>query len=301
MIFNPQLKLATHERFAKFINGEIVNPIGLEVSLTGRCNANCEECFYKDKRENVDIKYKETRLFLLSFKERGGRSVTWTGGGEPTLHPEFDNFVGFAYGAGLEQGLFTNAIKKPCYDTSKMAWIRVSKTNLDWPEENIKMLRDKNPNVGLCINYKGRVSDKDIDSALKIAHKYDLRYVNVRPALNVMSAGEAIIYGLFKTNPKLIITYYKFNEMDEKRNYKHCYGFSFVPFVWHDGDYDVCAYHRKDPGYNIGNIYNDDLMQRISLFGRSAVVQKNCQKCCKNHEINKLVNSAFELEDRYFV
>ena len=38
----------------------------------------------------------------------GVNSITWTGGGEPTLHPDFDAIVERAQASGLEQGIYTH-------------------------------------------------------------------------------------------------------------------------------------------------------------------------------------------------
>ena len=36
------------------------------------------------------------------------RSVTWTGGGEPTLHPDFDQIIGHTAWLDLPQAIYTH-------------------------------------------------------------------------------------------------------------------------------------------------------------------------------------------------
>jgi molybdenum cofactor biosynthesis enzyme MoaA len=45
---------------------------------------------------------------LKEFSLTAVNSVTWTGGGEPTLHPDFETITGYAYKEGVEQGMYTN-------------------------------------------------------------------------------------------------------------------------------------------------------------------------------------------------
>lgn len=45
---------------------------------------------------------------LNQLKAAGVESVTWTGGGEPTLHPRFDDIVTYAHAIGLQQGIYTH-------------------------------------------------------------------------------------------------------------------------------------------------------------------------------------------------
>jgi MoaA/NifB/PqqE/SkfB family radical SAM enzyme len=52
----------------------------------------------------VDLAYD----ILDQLAAAGVRSVTWTGGGEPTLHPSFDAIVWRAHALGLDQGIYTH-------------------------------------------------------------------------------------------------------------------------------------------------------------------------------------------------
>lgn len=300
VIFSPQLKLCKSERLSSLFNGKFIFPINLEISLTGRCNAACQECFYKDSKDNTDINYELLLDFLISAKYNL-KAITWTGGGEPTLHYDFHNITQQVdKDCKIEQGLFTNALNTPYYLPWLFKWIRVSKTNFDWPEENIKLLRQKNENVGLCVNYNG--NDNDIETGLKIVHDNDLRYINVRPALNTSGQVVDIKPPAIK-DKKLIISKYKFDQASKKRDYDKCYGYKFVPFLWHNGDLDACAYHKNNPCYNFGNIYSHSYDHIIENINKKEFVHATelCQICCKNHEINRLINDMYNLEDENFV
>ncbi len=293
MIFNPQLKLCSHKRFYHFLKGEYIPPINIEISLTGKCNASCKECFYRYNKDTMSID--TVSLFAFIDQLENTKAITWTGGGEPTLHKDFAEIVDYV---DIKQGLFTNALKAPQYDIGKFEWIRVSKTNKPWNEENIAILSENNDKVGLCVNYSG--NDEDILTGLELVHTHALRYLSVRPALSL--DGKSIKTKLPKIkDEKLIINNYKFEEAHKDREYSKCFGYHFIPFVWHDGSFSVCAYQRENSNYNLGNIYEDTFMDIIENLDRFVDVDSNCQICCKNHEINKLINESLELEDRDFV
>jgi MoaA/NifB/PqqE/SkfB family radical SAM enzyme len=64
----------------------------------------------------------------------GLRAVTWSGGGEPTTHPDFLGAVRAAGDVGLEQGLMTNGFFPPDYAPAvgeTVRWVRVSLDTLD--------------------------------------------------------------------------------------------------------------------------------------------------------------------------
>jgi len=294
----PTLKLTKHIEFSKYINGQTIFPINLEISPSGFCNASCPWCFYlkSQSKENIDTQV------LLKFIDLcqifGTKAITWTGGGEPTMHPDFKKITQSL--KKVDQGLFTNALKVPEYDPSVFNWIRVSKTNLDFNIESLKKLRECRT-VGLCINDTGTLESSNlIVKALDLVHKLNLDYLQVRPALNKSGEKTSIVAPVYKDD-KLIITDYKYSEANKERIYTKCEGFHFVPFLWEDGRLDVCGYRRCEDAYNIGNIYNDDFNKIVKLFPDYVNVTNECQICCKNHEINTLIHQVKTLEDENFV
>jgi MoaA/NifB/PqqE/SkfB family radical SAM enzyme len=301
MRFEPGLKVARHKRFLEYLDGAFVAPINVEISPSGICNASCERCFYRQDPKKICGLDKE--MFDEGHMERllkeahgfGVRSISWTGGGEPTLHTSFYKFVKLAYDERVRQGLFTNGLGKMKFDPSKLDWIRVTKTNHDWNVENLKYLRNCNT-LGLCINYRGEIDDLVIDQALEVGEKVGVTYIQVRPALNI-AGQKTVIKVPLRKHPLLQITDYKFVGVEEEREYELCEGFHFVPFIWQDGDVDVCGYHRKDQRFNLGNVYKESfesIMKKAPLF---VPVIENCQTCCKLNAVNSTIAKMRTLED----
>jgi hypothetical protein len=304
VIFDPQRKLSRHTEYANYLNGAKVPMINIEVSLSSVCDAQCECCFYRND-QNKKEKFIQTSKFLLWMKEAcnsGLKAITLSGGGEPTLHPDINEIILFlSIKTNLEVGMFTNALKNIKYRANFLKWIRITKTNRDFNEENIAEIRKQNKEVGLCINYQGSISDNDIKKALEIVYKYDLRYVQVRPALNLNGELTYVVAPTI-TDPKLIITQYKFTDcLKENRGYDKCEGYHFSPMIWEDGTMSVCMYMRHHPEYNIGSIYRRSFIDLCKCAPPNVAVLPDCQVCCKNNEINKMIHEARKVEDKNFV
>ncbi len=289
MRFEPALKLARHKELVEYLDGGKVLPINIEISPSGKCNANCDWCFYKEQ----DNQLIDTELLLKSIKELESfaQAITWSGGGEPTCHPDFRKFIK----NNLKQGMFTNGLKVD-YDPSIFEWIRVSKTDKDWPVKNLKKLRECKT-LGMCINYLGDI--ENIKEGLKIARQVKADYLQVRPALKIGNT-PTFIEKPHLEDKLLLLTDYKFKECSKEKNYTKCEGFHFVPFIWQNGDVDTCAYHKGEKDFNLGNLYKNNLIN-ILKNAPEYVQVKDCQICCKNHEINKLISNMRELEDIEFV
>jgi len=294
MRFSPQNKLTLHTELNDYLNGKQIYPINIEASITGICNANCSWCFYSKDKRKESINTERLLNLFTELLELGTKAVTFTGGGEPTCHKDFSIISKYPL---LKKGLITNGLNKIDFDPINFEWIRVSKTNKDWNKENLQELR-KTKTLGLCINYIGDINE--IKNTLLLAEKLNLDYVQIRPALNTL--GEVTNIEVPKINhPLLNISDYKFNEAKKKHSYTKCEGFHFVPFIWENGEVDVCAYHRDEPKYNLGNIYNSSFKDIVQRMPNSVDVATNCQICCKNHEINLLLSSLKKIEDKDFV
>ena len=302
--FEPFLKPCLHEQTIKIVEGEsyLDGIVNLEVSPTGKCNANCSWCFYRGEKTGDELDFEQFKEFVY-WLDPGPKAISWTGGGEPSLHPQFKEMVDWTNEKGFKQGIFTNGMAQINYDPSKMEWIRISFTHLldqldHKISNNMRKLR-KCKTVGIAVNYDG-VNDEPIYKALKIADKYNFDYVQVRPILNTKGETTDIEPPNIK-HRKLIITDYKFDEARKKHEYDNCYGHGLCPFVWENGDVDVCGYMRGIEGYNLGNISNPEKTSMNYHKMHRVPVCSTCQVCCKNHETNKLINKLIKIKDKDFV
>ena len=101
-------------------------PLYVYIELTDSCNMNCKFCSVKNKNKNyIDIKL--LKKILLDLKELNILDVYYTGG-EPLLHPDFEEIINFGYSLGIRQTILTNGllINKYKYLMDKIMCVCVS-------------------------------------------------------------------------------------------------------------------------------------------------------------------------------
>ena len=101
-------------------------PISVELSLTNRCNHRCVWCSDADLRQRLGGEMGPEILFPLfeDLKAGGTRGVVIEGGGEPTLHSDFEETVRQAESQGLALGLITNGFLLPWLDLAdRFEWV----------------------------------------------------------------------------------------------------------------------------------------------------------------------------------
>lgn len=93
----------------QLLQGKLITPRFASVWLTLGCNLRCIYCHY-DEANRVDY-FADTASMKQLFCELaqiGVESVEFSGGGEPTLHPDCFDLAGYAHQQGLRVGIITN-------------------------------------------------------------------------------------------------------------------------------------------------------------------------------------------------
>lgn len=207
-------KLITYpDVISKLINNEDVAPINLEINLTNLCNHNCIWCTYSYLHTNADTLSSQVVLDLInSAHKMGVKSITWTGGGEPTMHKDFLKFIKYAGSFGIRQGLNTNGalLTKEMieYIGKYFSYIRFSVDAADKETlkkchqtreidfENIinniksvcKVKRDNNSKV--VIGYSFLVDESNLEDflpAIELAKSIGVDYIQIKPIVNYYS------------------------------------------------------------------------------------------------------------------
>ena len=107
--------------------------------LTTKCNRHCSYCFAgNDKQQINELSVHINRDFFEKYLEYLSRSDIHQArflGGEPTLHPEFSDYLKLAYDRGFSILIFTNGFIP---DTAMKAILRI-------PEDRINVLVNITP------------------------------------------------------------------------------------------------------------------------------------------------------------
>lgn len=140
------LKAAWHTRDIEELRvGRNIVPHHVYLIISDLCNQNCSFCSYRSEigwsssrfgadtgkgftmNPNRKIAAEKAFEILDDFAELGVRAVQFTGGGEPTVHPDCEAIFAYALHKGLQVGLVTNGTKQLNAELVKrFSWLRVS-------------------------------------------------------------------------------------------------------------------------------------------------------------------------------
>jgi len=115
--FLPYKLLLHRPKVEAMLRGELVYPISVELDLSNKCPHDCQWCSFgtsasQGYRQQTWVTFPSPRIFSLldELKTVGVESVTFTGGGEPLVHPEAYEILSHATKIGLQWGLVTNGL-----------------------------------------------------------------------------------------------------------------------------------------------------------------------------------------------
>ena len=148
-----QIRMDSHKliyhphRVAKWLNGENIYPIELEVGLTNACNHRCVFCAvdytgYKPTMLDADM----FRKRIDEFARKGVKSIIYAGEGEPLLNKNAVDLINDTKQHGIDTAMSTNGVlltkevSKECL--ASLTWIRFSTAAITYQTyDNIHKLR----------------------------------------------------------------------------------------------------------------------------------------------------------------
>jgi len=125
-------KLMFHvARVDEWLKGKNVFPIYVEVGPSGTCNHRCIFCALEYL--GYKARYIDTEVFKKNIKEMaegGVKSMMYAGEGEPLLHKDIEDLIGYTKACGIDVAVTTNGVllsSRIGQDSLKaLSWLRVS-------------------------------------------------------------------------------------------------------------------------------------------------------------------------------
>lgn len=193
-----------------------MRPINLEINPINFCNQSCSWCTYGYLHERREMLPRDKiDELLLDAKEMGVKSVTWTGGGEPTVYKWLYEVASRAAELGLTQGINSNGsnidqrlrtliIKSFSYirfsvdaGTSKIyeETHKVKPDAFDKVIKNIYSLCEERRGINskLIVGFSFLVDHSnvsDLATAAKLAKSIGVDYFQVKPIVNYTTSNE---------------------------------------------------------------------------------------------------------------
>jgi len=200
------------------IEPPVHSPISINLDLTSACNYSCPFCV--DSRlinAGKTLALEEVKKLIDTLRSHGLLSVILIGGGEPTLHPDFEAVVGTMKSKGLQIGIVTNGSRLEKIEAiagrlEEKDWIRISidaaeeetfkalhrprtKLTLHQILKKAKKVKEKNPRVSLGYSYviiwegvdiggeKMSPNIQEMPRAAELAGTFSFDYISFKPCL----------------------------------------------------------------------------------------------------------------------
>lgn len=136
-IFKPA-HISHQGRMLSLSQGLCAAPAQVHLVITNRCNHNCSFCAYRSSRSSSSQNFDKTdqidwdsrgRKLIEELARAGTSAIQFTGGGEPTVHPRFTDFLSVTFSHGMKAALVTNGGNVGDVDmhlVMRLSWIRFS-------------------------------------------------------------------------------------------------------------------------------------------------------------------------------
>lgn len=334
---NKDIRLDSHKllyhpiEVGKWLNGENIYPIEMEVGLTNACNHRCIFCAVDYTGYNA--KYINDENLLKNLEEiskNGLKSIIYAGEGEPLLHKNAPNIINKTKSFGIDVAISTNgALLKP--EISKdilksLTWIRFSTASLENKsynhihrckdgdldkvifniQEAVKVKKDQKLKTTLGVQALLMEDNKnEILNMAKTLREIGVDYFTIKPfskhpqSANIIEVNYNDLLWLeeeleqYKTyNFNIYFRANAIKKLNTKRNYHTCYGLPFMVYLDVNGDLYPCIAFMGKKEYSYGNI-NDESF--VSIW--EGTVRKEVMKRFENKDLDKQCREICRLDE----
>ncbi|MDP2921152.1 MAG: radical SAM protein [Candidatus Omnitrophota bacterium] len=308
-------KLIYHvERVAKWKNGDLIAPIYMEIAPSGGCNHRCIFCAldyigYKPRFLDTGV----LKTVIKDSAKYGVKSVMYAGEGEPLLHKDIVDIIGFTKHSGLDVSITTNGVFlngmviKNCL--KDLSWVRVS-FNAGSPEAYQKIHRGRKgdfekviSNLEQAVSFKKKnklscvigaqmlLIPENTGEVIKLARilkKIGVDYFTVKPfskhPMSYCNIKKGFDYGKFAGLEKslgklaakdfrIIFRSHTMEKLKEGRFYRHCLGLPFWAYISAEGDVYACSAYLGNKKFMYGNVYKNKFLDIMKGKRRQAILK----------------------------
>ena len=326
------------DKLNSFRNGNILAPIYIRIKPTNKCCHNCYFCVYNydfskmhEKTNRVDeIPIEKMLEILEDLKSIGVKAITYSGGGEPLIHPNILEILDKTLELGIDLSILTNGqfiTDKIAKRLVKSKWVRISvdyfshdsfiksgrgnAKMFDFLVENVKSFTsmDRSCEVGVNYiitknNYKNLIDSAEFLMSLGVNNvRYspvwtpDFYSYHKEIEEEVISSLESIRNQFSKS--MIIYDSYKIKEDATNRKYHKCYFMQVVPVI--GADLNIYNCHNKAYSNDgiIGSIkdkkfsevwFSDEVRNYFEEFRPDISCNHQCANDKKNEYLDEIIN-----------
>lgn len=325
-------KLIYHpETVARWLKGENIYPIEIEISPSGACNHRCIFCAVDYVGYQPNFLDKNTILRDISHMSKQGlKSVICSGEGEPLLNKDMSDIANGIKACGVDVAmstngaLFTEEKLRDCLGA--FTWVRYSiasmetdsydriqrgkkgdlervKTNL---QDAVKVRRDRGYKTTLgvqCLLLPDNMAQ--LADMAKQLREIGVDYLTIKPysqhlhSENTFTIDYEQMLDLEKEIKQYatddFAIYFRANAMKKMHHhkcYRTCWGLPFMTHIDAKGNVWPCVAHIGMEEFNYGNIYENTFEEIWEGNKRKQIIDKINQQ-----DINKVCREACRLDE----
>lgn len=323
-------KLKYHpEVVSKFLNGETIYPIYVEITPSNACNHRCTFCAYDYtgyKKRNLDTD--TLKITLKELSELGAKSVMYAGEGEPLLHPDIIELINYTKHVGLDVATQTNGVLatqeffESCIDS--LSWIKFSidagtkethsmvhgtqQKDFDIIIDNLKngiKIRDKHKSKCIIGSQMIMLEEnyREAERLCDILESIDVDYLILKPfskhplmKMEVNPISKNIVQSLidrFNDVNWIQIRDDTYNKIIGDREYRECLGHEFATWIDSKGDVYLCSSYLGNKNFVYGNIYKSTFKE---IWDNKTIPNININECRKGCRIDKVNQYLWDLK-----
>lgn len=127
------VKLLKHmDRLSIIQKGGRPKPVMFHMSPCNPCNLTCSFCCFANRNLKEMLTKEQMIKAVDQFAELGVLGMEFTGGGEPTLHPDLNFMIDYIHAKGIKIGIVTNGSRlKKIKNWDKVSWVRLGMYGFD--------------------------------------------------------------------------------------------------------------------------------------------------------------------------
>lgn len=342
---DPRSKVLRHvDRLVDWRRGRTPAPVTIEWDLSNRCVLGCQDCHFAHTHTRGPWTTRDRRLpmafevpgdladsvlvrrALREASDAGVQGVIWTGGGEPTTHPDWTGIVAYASSLGLQQGMYTLGglltRETATHLARHAAWVVVSldacdadsyagekgvpESRFDAAVAGIRWLAEaKSAVIGVSFLLH-QWNWRRAPAMLAFARWLNATYATFRPAIQTSPDQPSVCTSDRGWIPEAVPTLRRLAEnvdveIDVARfeqyahwtghGYQACLGIRLNTTITPDGRVWVCLQRRGFSGSCLGDLRQESFAQ---IWGRHPgrwTVDANCRVMCRLHPVNQQIEA----------
>ena len=337
-----QKPLAHLDRLVGWQRGEKPAPVTLEWDLSNRCPYGCTACHFAHTHTRGPLT--RTARLLPMAHDRGGdladsdlvlramleartagvKSIVWTGGGEPTTHPEWHFLLSTAHAMGFEQGLYTmGSLITTTQAATIRQWLSWVVVSLDHPDaetyarekrtvpamfdracETVRALAHGRATIGVSFLLHAG-NHTQAHAMLALSRSLGATYTTFRPLVETAPSNPGVLLGdrawvstaleglaALASQPDVELDVDRFIEWKhwKAHGYSACHGPALNTTITPDGRMWVCPNRREYAGSCLGDLRTESFAAIWARHPGYIPVTTDCRALCRLHPVNRTLH-----------